>query len=61
MHRHGECGKDEDMQSLREILIYGAKRMAAHGHSIGGSGFRTTLSRGTINKAVDKSGEAFHP
>ncbi len=28
----GVCGKDEDMQSLQEILLYGVKGMAAYAH-----------------------------
>ncbi len=28
----GVCGKDEDMQSLQEILLYGLKGMAAYAH-----------------------------
>ena len=28
----GVCGKDADMQSLQEILLYGLKGMAAYAH-----------------------------
>ena len=28
----GVCGKDLDMQSLQEILLYGVKGMAAYAH-----------------------------
>ena len=28
----GVCGKDEDMQSLQEMLLYGVKGMAAYAH-----------------------------
>jgi hydroxylamine reductase len=30
--RHGVCGKDIDIQSLQEILLYGLKGMAAYAH-----------------------------
>ena len=31
-NRRGVCGKDEDVQSLQETLLYGLKGMAAYAH-----------------------------
>ena len=37
----GVCGKDPDMQSLQEILLYGVKGMAAYAQHAANLGFET--------------------
>ena len=46
----GVCGKDESMQSLQEMLLYGVKGMAAYAHHARRLGKTTTTLVHSLKK-----------
>ncbi|XXR49181.1 hydroxylamine reductase [Sorangium sp. So ce381] len=48
----GVCGKDEDVQSLQELLIYGVKGVAAYAHHARKLGMRDERVNGFLEEAL---------